>query len=103
MRRWCLALLLVAACHRSQGEGGGRTAHQERTARETSEAAKKGALKQHEDPKADLARQKKNLARLERNAKENRAYGNRIAAWTAEHDARRVKKIIAKREKELGQ
>jgi hypothetical protein len=88
---------LLAACSHPPADDG-RSASQRKTAEKTDEAAKKGALKQKADPAADLKKQKHNLERLEANARDSRAAGNRFGAWTAEWDARSVRKLTAKDE-----
>jgi hypothetical protein len=65
-------------------------------AKKTDAAAKKGALTEKEDPKKDLAKQQKNLTRLEANLEGAHAYGNRVAAWAIEYDLHNTRKLIEK-------
>ncbi len=64
-----------------------------------TEKEKKGALKEQQDPKKDLALQKENLEKLRENAAADRKAGNRVGAWAAEGDAKHAEKLIKKDEK----
>jgi len=79
----------------------GKSPSQQSKKERTDKAAKKGALEEKADPAADLARQKANVERLERNAAEDRKAGNRAGAWAAEWDERHAKKLIEKDQKLL--
>jgi len=101
MQRRLLFLVLAAigGCH-AHGDDG-RSQAQRRTAAKTDEAAKQGALGKKHDPKAELAHQQANLARLQQNARSDREVGNRVGAWAAEWDARKTEKEIAHARAEL--
>jgi hypothetical protein len=58
----------------------------------------KGALRERTDPAKDRKVQEANVARLEHNAKVERANGNRIGAWAAEQDAKHARKLLNKDE-----
>ena len=90
--RACALALVPVACHEKGDDG--RSTAQRKTAEKTDRDAKEGALKQKQDPKADLKKQEANLARLRQNAKTDRELGNRVGAWAAERDARKVEKQI---------
>jgi hypothetical protein len=63
--------------------------------------AKKGALREKQDPSKDLKIQEENLKKLRINAEENKKVGNRAATWAANQDARHAEKLIAKDKKLL--
>jgi hypothetical protein len=79
----------------------GKTPAQEKKAEKTRKAAKKGALRKREDPKADLAIQRENVEKLDENARQDRQAKNRAGAWAAERDARRARKHVDEDERRL--
>jgi hypothetical protein len=97
-----VALLSSAACGKKAADDG-RSPAQRETARRTDAAAKKGALRPSADPAVDLEKQRRNLERLRENERGAREAGNRIAAWTARHDAHKVEKQIAEDERLIRQ
>jgi hypothetical protein len=86
----CLAVTMVAPALAA-------AAPDERPASEKKEQAeKKGALKEHVDPKTDLKVQEANVKKLHQDAAVDRKNGNRVGAWAAEGDAKHAEKLIAK-------
>ncbi len=89
------ALLLPAGTARAE-----KTRTQETKKEKTDQAAKKGALKEKQDPSADLALQKENVKKLRTDAADDRKAGNRAGAWAANGDAHHAEKLI-KKDKQL--
>ncbi|HEY2748847.1 MAG TPA: hypothetical protein VGL86_29705 [Polyangia bacterium] len=86
----CLAVTLVAPALAS-------AAPDERPPSQKKEQAeKKGALKEHADPKTDVKVQEANVKKLRQNADVERKNGNHVGAWAAEGDAKHAEKLIAK-------
>jgi hypothetical protein len=100
--RWMRMLVVVTVLlpvRVGAGEDEGRSIDQRMHKEKAEQAAKKGALKEKQDPTADLKLQKENVKRLRQNAAEDRKAGNRAGAWAAELDARRAERLIKKDQK----
>ena len=63
-----------------------------------TEKEKKGALREHQNPAADLKLQKENVAKLRENAAFDRKAGNRVGAWAADRDAKHAEELMHKDE-----
>jgi hypothetical protein len=96
------ALILPALALAADKEDG-RNNEQQQKKQTTDEKAKKGALRERQDPSKDLKLQEENLKKLRINAAENRKVGNRAAAWAADMDARHVEKLIKKDKQAIDQ
>ncbi len=92
VRVLCLAVTLVAPALSSAAPD--QRSHGEKK----EQAEKKGALKEHVDPKTDLKVQEANVKKLRQDAAVDRKNGNRVGAWAAEGDAKHAEKLIGKDE-----
>src|SRR5438105_3998521 len=101
--RMILILVLTLAGRMAGADESARSVAQEAKREKAEQKAQEGALRPRADPAADLALQRENLAKLEFAAAQDRAVGNRAGAWAAELDARRVRRLIEKDKKLIGE